>query len=380
MLILSLLLFSCNKVENSGLVEVLVDIGKDSKLQLSEITEEITTIELELTDESIINPDRILKVLLLDSLVFIAEMEKMFVFDMEGRFVRSIGRKGNGPAEYISIRNFTIDEKNKIIYIVGNSSEIISYDLNGNFLKKINLNNLGLGQILGLHYFNDELLLLAESIRDGQIGTNKKLKCFQSVIYKMNDEMQFIDTCFIRNVYFEIYFRIGLLKEYFTRINSDIYLYYPEIFSLGINFNPALRDLGPIKRVSRDTLYRFDNNQLIPELKLRFKRNGRNYNADKSIGLVEIYRSSRYIFAEYKIGTDFESLFYFCYDFETGMSYNSKYSRDELYGIEGKRMFRPISNNTELFYYFHTHMEPGVLEEPNPTLYIGKLKQYNSSL
>ena len=371
----TLLLFSCGNVENSELEEVVVDIGISCRLPLSEITEEITTIDLELTDESIINPDRILKVLLLDSLIFIAEMDKMLVFDLEGRFVRSIGSKGHGPGEYIGIKSFTVDEKNKIIYIIYYST-IIIYDLNGNFLKQITLqNNSNGGQILGLHCFNDELLLLVEFIREGQVENNNKLKCFHSVIYKMNDEIQFIDSCSIRDVYFEIPFLKGLLKEYLTYNNSNVYLYFPETYSLLVNFHPPLQDLGPVKRVSRDTLYRFENNLLIPELKFTFKRNGRNYETDKYIGLIEVYRSSRYIFAEYEIGTDLSSHFYFCFDTETGISYNSKYSREELRGKDGKRMIRPICNNTELFYYWHTHVKPGDVEEPNPTLYIGKLKK-----
>jgi len=131
-LISTLLLFSCSNVENSKLDEVTVDIDINLKLPLSEITEEISVIDLELTDESIINQDQILKVLLLDSLVFIAESEKMLVFDMKGRFVRSIGSIGRGPGEYINIKSFTIDEKNKIIHITDRST-IVSYDLNGNF-------------------------------------------------------------------------------------------------------------------------------------------------------------------------------------------------------------------------------------------------------
>ena len=375
MLMSTLLLFSCSNVENNELAEVTIDIAINSRLLLSEITEEITTIDLELTDASIINPDRILKVHLLDSLIFIAEMDKMFVFDLKGRFVRTIGSKGQGPGEYMGIKSFTIDENNKIIYIV-NHSTIICYDLSGNFLKQITLSSPTSSQILGLFCFNDELLLLAEFIREGQIEANKKNKCFHSVIYKVNNEMQFIDSCSIRDVYFEIPFWIGLLSEYLTCNNSNIYLYFPENFSLTVNFHPPLQDLGPIQRVSRDTLYRFENNQLIPELKFSFKRNGRNVDADKYIGLVEVYRSSRYIFAEYKIGTDLSSYFYFCFDTETEISYNSKYGREELYGKDGKRMIRPISNNTELFYYWHTNInEDDFYNEPNPTLYIGKLKK-----
>ena len=373
-------------------MEVAVDMGINQRLPLSEITEEMTTIDLELTDECIMNPDQILKILLIDSLVVIAEMERMFVFDREGRFVRSIGSKGRGPGEYIGIRTFTIDEKNKIIYIIDQST-IISYDLNGKFLKQITLSNLHRGQILGLYCFNEELLLLAESVNEGQIESYKRLKCYHSVLYKVNDELQFMDSCFIRNVYFETTFRMGLLKEYLTCNHSDVYFYYPELFSLGINFIPALQSMGPMKRISRDTLYRFENNQLIPELKLIFKRNGRDYDADKYIGLHEMYRSSRYIFAEYEIGTDRSSHFYYCFDTKTGITYNSKYSREELH----EKVIRPIGNDTELFYYWRTHDEnelhsklnPTLTTTPqslrshrndlhnerNPTLYIGRLKQ-----
>jgi len=218
---------------------------------------------------------------------------------------------------------------------------------------------------------------LAEFIKDGQIEANKKIKRYSSVIYKMNDEMQFIDSCFIRDVYFETTFSIGLLKEYLTCNNSNVYLYFPENFSLGINFHPPLQWMGPIKRISRDTLYLFENNQLTPELKLKFRKNGRNYNAGKYIGLSEIYRSSRYIFVEYGIGTDLGTYFYFCLDTETGIGYNSKYRREDLYGEERKAMIiRPISNNTELFYYLRTHFnEDDLHNAPNPTLYIGRLKQ-----
>jgi len=76
--------------------------------------------------------------------------------------------------------------------------------------------------------------------------------------------------------------------------------------------------------------------------------------------------------------TTYDSFYYFCFDTETGKSNNSKYSRDEMNGTEGKKMIRPISNNTELYYYFHSNMKPEDIEEPNPTFYIGKLKTASS--
>jgi len=48
---------------------------------------------------------------------------------------------------------------------------------------------------------------------------------------------------------------------------------------------------------------------------------------------------------------------------------------DDIHHIEKRVSIRPLNSNAELFYYRHTHMNPDDLDEPNPTLYIGKLKK-----
>ena len=48
---------------------------------------------------------------------------------------------------------------------------------------------------------------------------------------------------------------------------------------------------------------------------------------------------------------------------------------DDIHGIKERIRIRPLSTNTEYIYYWHTHMNPNDLEEPNPTLYFGKLKK-----
>jgi len=48
---------------------------------------------------------------------------------------------------------------------------------------------------------------------------------------------------------------------------------------------------------------------------------------------------------------------------------------DDIDKIEQRKKIRPLNFNSEIFYYWHTHMNEGDLEEPNPTLYIGTLKK-----
>ena len=381
-LFFAFLLSSCRNGESGDLMEVMVDIGQTNTLLLSEITEEITSIKLELTDESMINPDMVIKVLLYDSLAFIAESKQLLIFDIKGKFVRSIGSKGQGPGEYVFIKDFTFDEENKTIYIINQGRQIISYDLNGNFLRELTLINQLQGQIFSIDYLNNDLFLFAESVVEKQNEEDEKIKCYRSVVYTINNELQFIDSCFVRDEYLNFSRQHGS-SYYLTCKNSAIYLYYPELFSLIINQNPSISPQGPIKRALLDTLYRLDGNQLIPELKLKIKRNGQDYDGSKNIQLMNIYRSSRYIFVVYSIYFDvkIETRFIFCYDTETGIFYNSNKYKDEINNIEEElktrpyRPIRPMLNDTEFFYYVHTHFNPDDLEEPNPTLYIGRLKK-----
>jgi len=116
----SFLLFSCSsKTKQYDLLEISVDIKVGESLPLSKISEEITAIELEFTDESIINPEpnKLKRIILTDDYVFLAQTEKIFVFDRNGKFIRSIGSKGQGRGEYTRIRNFAIDETNKRLFI-----------------------------------------------------------------------------------------------------------------------------------------------------------------------------------------------------------------------------------------------------------------------
>ena len=134
----SFLFLSCSsETKQSDLLEISVDMVKGISLPLSEITEDITVIELELIDGSIINPkpNQIKRIILSDDLVFLAQPEKILVFNKDGKFIRSIGSKGQGPGEYNQIRNFTIDETNKRLFVNTNYN-IICYDLDGNFLKE----------------------------------------------------------------------------------------------------------------------------------------------------------------------------------------------------------------------------------------------------
>ena len=366
-IILTIVFFfaSCRNTKIVQLKEIFVDIDQSVTLPLSVITDEITAIELELTDESITSPQRINKVLFLDDNLIIVESNNILVYSMNGKFIRSIGSRGQGPGEYNYIINAVMDKKNNLLFVLSSDSKILCYDLNGNNLKNITQFQFQRDgfSIYDLAYINDNFFLIVEQWQSNENKMNKL-----SAILKLNTEFQITDSCIIRDDGFKKITRMYHFHEYSLFYNNSIiYIYYPDLYA----------DEGnPIELVLRDTLYRFEKNNLIPELKLVFKNNGLERNGNKYIQLSNFYRSSRYVFAVY--GNRRNSKTYrYCFDTVTTKGYNVLNDEfiDDIHQIGDLIKIRPVTMNTEYYYYLHTNMNPNDLEEPNPTLYIGKLKK-----
>ena len=364
-LIIVVLFVTCNNdTKNSELLEIPVDIGQNISLSLSEIADEITAIELELTDESLINPDYINRIVLCDNYVIIAEQKRIHVFGMDGKFVRSIGSTGQGPGEYMSIRTVAIDESNKRLFVYSSiSRKLICYNLDGKLIKE-SFNDQQIGIVSDMNYLNGELYLVAEQTREDAKGA-----LLHSAIYRMNDDFQITDSGAIRAKYGQLIYSPTFYGDHLLYGNSIVYSYYYEPVPPP-NFIP-----DQANAILRDTLYRLEKNHLLPELKLKLKNNGIDGSGNQVINLKNIYRSSRYVFAVYYNFVE-SKYYHFCYDTKVRKGYNMQVGyTDDINKIENRVIIRPLHSNTEIFYYWHTHMNLDDFEEPNPTLYIGKLKK-----
>ena len=357
-LIVGFLFFSCRDVSHDRLIEIPVDLNSDFSLPLSLIADEIKAIALETTDESLINPDKIKSVHLFENHIYLHEQDKILVFRMDGKFIRSITSQGQGPGEFLILLKLAIDEKNKRLVIVDHA-KIICYDLYGKFLFQSSTIFEKGKMVYDIIRVKDEILVLVD-----QMGAKDAKGSFsQPQVYKLNDDFQIIDSLTIRKTYYEKLSAYGYLsKDLIHNSNFNTYIYCPE-HSWRLN--------RVTERVSLDTLYCFENFNLIPELRLKFKNNW--LSDDDKFEIVGIYRSDRYIFAAYLNPVFFQ----FCYDTKKRKGYNMKNGfTDDIHQIEKRINIRPFARDTELFYYWHTHLnEIDINNEPNPTLYIGRLKK-----
>lgn len=72
----------------------------------------------------------------------------IFVYNKDGKFMRKIGEKGNGPGEYTNILDFSIDRKNRRLLLICNRPSFVKiYSLDGIFLEDKILNNTLLSDI-----------------------------------------------------------------------------------------------------------------------------------------------------------------------------------------------------------------------------------------
>ena len=338
---------SCNTNRENEFFTIQVDSVESAPLSLSEIASKIEAVELEVTDNSLISREN--RVLYTGEHIFIAQRNTVMLFDKTGKFLRQIGSVGQGPGEFTAIIDITADVKNKYLYINARN-KMICYDFDGNLIKNTVINK---GDSY-VNYQNGKLLLLTE-----MFGKSNGKNIGQAFLYMLDDNLSKSDSVKV----YEIPITMAMFRgnnDFISNDGENTYLYYSDITT-----NSFLLD----------TLYQFKNNKLIPYLNLGFSNNGLTA-GQKNIYIMNIYKSSRYVFSFYQDQKGGQNQwYYFCYDIKTGKSYKVKDGYTDDIHTGEKVKIRPFDSDANLFYYLHTNIDDSAKEEPNPTLYIGTLKK-----
>ena len=124
--------------------------NKTDVLNVSQIAEDIEFLPLETTDECLLGDGiRNLVVTQSDILIFDGE-EVCYRFGRNGKFKNRIGRKGNGPEEYVKSFYIVVDTLNQWVYMGDyGQKKFVKYDYEGNYLT--DLKTEGVGQLNYLH-------------------------------------------------------------------------------------------------------------------------------------------------------------------------------------------------------------------------------------
>lgn len=139
-LISLLLVFSCidKKEQIFDNEKISVDLDITGNINLSELATDIEYIWLKTGEQQILARPN--KMFFTDNLIFIEEnfSEKVFVFDLSGNFLNTIGEEGEGPFQNMTLDDFSVH--NDTVWIKDSKlKKLIGFDFEGKPLQEKNL-------------------------------------------------------------------------------------------------------------------------------------------------------------------------------------------------------------------------------------------------
>lgn len=136
-----LLTMACQKEMSSGVDSYDVDAIRNSNkvFNVEDSGLKFSYIPLEMSDSSLVGD--IEKILLTKDYIIVRSNELIFLFDYTGKFIRRIGTQGDGPGQYKSIWDVSIDESEQRLFLADYStSKVLEYDMEGRFLSDYSYN------------------------------------------------------------------------------------------------------------------------------------------------------------------------------------------------------------------------------------------------
>ncbi|GHT36950.1 hypothetical protein AGMMS49574_29330 [Bacteroidia bacterium] len=192
-------------------------------------------IFLETSSDCLINQIKQLEIV--NDKIFILDIFELYVFDLNGKYIQTLGKRGSGPEEYISPLTFNIDKSKNTISIFDHQlNAYIVYDLNSyKFIKKKTIPF----QVDDMCFMNDGNFLFLTNVQDRN-GENT----FHFNITNSNFK--------IINSYIHIDFSSGHMYPPFKNI-----------------YNLAGNTYGFIR--FNNIIYKIETNKITPKYSLKFK-------------------------------------------------------------------------------------------------------------
>lgn len=131
---------SCNSSNDNGrYIDMTSFIGEEVSNDIDDIGMTMQFIPLETNDSLLLYGNSIIKYMDADHII-IESGRSLYMFDGDGRFLNRIGRRGQGPGEYISPGRVSYDPISKHLYLFTNKS-LQEWSLDGQYIKTVEFPN-----------------------------------------------------------------------------------------------------------------------------------------------------------------------------------------------------------------------------------------------
>lgn len=243
-----------NKETKQNLIDVDIEsaINNNNSINLSQVTSKIDYVALETKDSCLLGA--IEAIITQKYIIVISQMNNkgIYLFSLDGKFIRKIGKTGKGPGEYGNIGSVSINEDtDEILISTDNKEHIIRFKYDNSYSKGIKLKSN-----VGFIYNNSKIFAHKPSyfFRGNNVDTN------QLSVFNMKGEIinKFHPVDFTKTKYMDMFIEI----PDFSIVNDSVFYFVPKenvIFNISENnCNPFFNlHLGKYK-FSKD--YRWDYN------------------------------------------------------------------------------------------------------------------------
>lgn len=168
LLIMTLLFVGCSNQKQDASADLIhIDVFKAFETQkdvkVSEFIEKVEFIPLESTMESWFGSGTDFSVGEKYILALDYKRRRTVLFDLQGNFIRTIGKQGKGPGELMEVREITMGPKEEFVFIYDVAQrKLVKYDVNGDFIKEVYVSELTPSRyIKRLIFINGEEFILA---------------------------------------------------------------------------------------------------------------------------------------------------------------------------------------------------------------------------
>lgn len=145
LILMAVVMVSCSS-DKKDQSEISIDFGsfkvrRSEASRINELGKIKRVVKLETKKQSLIGTINLVRIDGSSGDMLIGDFEsarKVLRFDQNGRFIRSYGKEGEGPGEYISMHGFSMDAEGNIV-IIGNF-KLIKFSKDGELLKESRIN------------------------------------------------------------------------------------------------------------------------------------------------------------------------------------------------------------------------------------------------
>ena len=163
LLLVSIYLVSCTdnkKPEQYPMIDIINNLGNYQRVYCSDIFSSLELVPLETKDECFADMNLSSMLILNDSIILMRghRSDALYAFDRTGKFINEIGRKGQGPQEYLLMFEVCFNTDKSTIYIF-DYLKLLEYNYNGTFIRSYQRKMLGNEFISHISYIRDGLFI-----------------------------------------------------------------------------------------------------------------------------------------------------------------------------------------------------------------------------